>query len=94
MSDAYSMRDPTSEGGPPMRARLAPPETLQGRTIALLDIGKERSNEFLDSIEQLLLERQLKVRRYAKPSPATLARHHGAGDIAAECDVVIEGLAD
>ncbi len=94
MSDAYSMRDPTSEGGPPMRARLAPPASLQGRTVALLDIGKERSDEFLDSIETLLVERQLKVKRYSKPSPATLARHYSAGDIAAECDVVIEALAD
>ncbi len=94
MSETYSMRDPTSEGGPPMRARLTPPATLQGRTVALLDIGKERSDEFLDTVEELLVERQLQVRRYAKPSPATLARHYSAGDIAAECDVVIEGLAD
>ncbi len=94
MNEGYSMRDPTSEGGPATRPRLAPPDTLQGCCIALLDIGKERSDEFLDSIEVLLAERQLQVRRYAKPSPVTLARDYGAADIAAECDVVIEALAD
>ena len=50
----YQMRDPTSETGSTMRERLIPPPSLEGRTIALLDIGKERSDEFLDYVEVLL----------------------------------------
>ena len=90
----YQMRDPTAEIGSVMRERLAPPVSLDGRTVALLDIGKERSDEFLDHIETLLTERGNRVRRYAKPSPTTLAAHYASPDIATDCDVVIESLAD
>ena len=94
MSEGHLLRDPTAETGSAKRARLAPPESLDGRVVALLDIGKERSDEFLDSIEDLLGARGLEVRRYAKPSPTTLSQDYASSDIAAECDVVIEGLAD
>ena len=59
----YQMRDPTSETGSTMRERLIPPPSLEGRTIALLDIGKERSDEFLDYVEVLLKDRGHTVRR-------------------------------
>ena len=62
--------------------------------MALLDIGKERSDEFLDSIESMLTGRGLTVRRYAKPSPTTLSADYASADIATEADVVIESLAD
>ena len=94
MSDSYSLRDPTAELGSTMRQRIAPPPSLDGLTIALLDIGKERSDEFLDHVEALLSERGHSVRRYAKPSPTTLAADYASADIATECDVVIESLAD
>ncbi len=94
MSEGYSLRDPTAEVGSTKRQRLAPPETLDGRVIALLDIGKERSDEFLDSIERLLGARGLTVKRYAKPSPTTLAADYCAPAIATDCDLVVEGLAD
>jgi hypothetical protein len=94
MSDGYAMRDPTGEAGSTMRQRLTPPETLDGRVIGLLDIGKERSDEFLDCVEGLLTARGHTVKRYAKPSPATLSADYASPTIAVECDVVIEGLAD
>jgi hypothetical protein len=94
MNQPYSLRDPTAETGSTMRQRIAPPLSLEGRTIALLDIGKERSDEFLDYVESLLGERGHTVRRYAKPSPTTLAADYASADIAADCDVVIESLAD
>ena len=94
MSEGYSLRDPTAERGSTKRQRLAPPESLDGRVVALLDIGKERSDEFLDSIEVMLAEKGLEVRRYAKPSPTTLAADYASPAIAVEADVVIEGLAD
>ena len=94
MSEGYAMRDPTAELGSAKRQRLAPPQSLDGRVVALLDIGKERSDEFLDSVEEVLSARGVAVKRYAKPSPTTLAADYGAPDIATECDVVIVGLAD
>lgn len=94
MNEGYALRDPTAETGSTKRQRLAPPASLDGRAVALLDIGKERSDEFLDSIEALLAARGLTVRRYAKPSPTTLSADYASAAIAAECDVVIEGLAD
>jgi len=94
MSEGYALRDPTAELGSTKRQRLAPPESLDGRVVALLDIGKERSDEFLDSIEAMLGSRGLRVRRYSKPSPTTLSADYASSAIAAECDVVIEGLAD
>ena len=94
MNEGYALRDPTGERGPVKRQRLMPPPSLEGRTVALLDIGKERSDEFLDSIETYLTGRGLEVRRYAKPSPTTLAADYASADIATECDVVIESLAD
>ena len=94
MSEAYAMRDPTAELGSAKRQRLAPPQSLDGRVVALLDIGKERGGEFLDSIEEVLSARGVAVKRYAKPSPTTLAADYASPDIAIECDVVIEALAD
>ena len=94
MSQGFAMRDPTAELGSAKRQRLAPPESLDGRTVALLDIGKERSDEFLDSIEDLLGARGMTVKRYSKPSPTTLSADYASSDIASDCDVVIEGLAD
>lgn len=94
MSEGFAMRDPTAELGSAKRQRLAPPPSLDGRVVALLDIGKERGGEFLDSIEEVLSARGVAVKRYAKPSPTTLAADYAAPDIATECDVVVVGLAD
>ena len=94
MSEGYALRDPTAEIGANKRPRLAPPPSLEGRTVALLDIGKERSDEFLDSVEGYLVGQGLAVKRYAKPSPTTLSADYASADIATESDVVIESLAD
>jgi hypothetical protein len=94
MSNAFTMRDPTAEAASAQRERLQPPPSLDGLTIGLLDIGKERSDEFLDSVDRLLTERGLTVRRYAKPTNAMPAPIPLVQSLAAECDVVIEALAD
>ena len=49
---ATPLRDPTAELNPLLRERRTPPDSLDGKTIALLDIGKARSREFLDRLEQ------------------------------------------
>ena len=86
--------DPTDETRPASRTVGARPEDLTGRTVGLLDISKPRGDVFLDRLAALLGERGATVRRYAKPTftkplPADLR-----AEIAAECDVVIEALAD
>jgi hypothetical protein len=88
------MRDPTAEATSVQRERLKPPPSLDGLTIGLLDIGKTRSDEFLDSVDRLLTERGHTVRRYAKPTNAKPAPIAVVQSIAAECDIVVEALAD
>lgn len=94
MSNAFTMRDPTGEAASDQRERLKPPPSLDGLTIGLLDIGKTRSDEFLESVGKLLTERGHKIRHYAKPTNAKPAPIEVVQSIATECDIVVEALAD
>lgn len=89
-----SMLDPTAEAAPTMRERIAPPDDLTGKTIALLSIGKERSAEFLDYLADELTHRGHSVRRVAKPTHTKRAPEDVLQDIVEHCDVVVEALAD
>ena len=94
MATGLTILDPTSESNPTTRLLLARPADVSGHTIALLDISKPRGNVFLDRIEELLTERGAKVKRYAKPTftkPAPVDLRH---EIATQCTLVIEALAD
>jgi hypothetical protein len=86
--------DPTGEREPGRR-RLAPrPRSLEGLRVGLLDISKARGDVFLDRLADRLSARGLRVERYRKPTftkPAPVDLRH---EIAANCDVVIEALAD
>ena len=88
------MRDPTAETAPLKRARAKPPQSLQGLTIGLFDIGKTRSDEFLNQVEARLVERKLTVRRYAKPTNAKVAPTEVVQKVVAEADVVLIALSD
>jgi hypothetical protein len=86
--------DPTGERTVAERARLARPESLAGMTVGLLDISKPRGDVFLDRIEERLVAVGANVKRYQKPTftkPAPVDLRH---EIAVECQVVIEALAD
>jgi hypothetical protein len=86
--------DPTGEQQPAERARVQRPVSLAGKTIGLLDISKARGDVFLDHLADRLVERGLRVERFAKPTftkPAPLDLRHR---IATTCHVVIEALAD
>ncbi len=86
--------DPTGEQSVAERARLARPASLEGLTVGLLDISKPRGNVFLDRIEERLVGIGASVKRYKKPTftkPAPVDLRH---EIATECQVVIEALAD
>ena len=98
-----------SERGTIERQRLPRLDSLTGKRIALLDISKPRGDRFLDRLEQHLVDRGdvflnrlaqrltaigATVRRYQKPTftkPAPVDLRH---EIATECEVVIEALAD
>jgi len=86
--------DPTGERTAPHREPLPRPASLDGQVVGLLDISKPRGDVFLDRLEQLLAEAGAVVRRYAKPTftkPAPVDLRH---EIATQCTLVIEALAD
>ena len=88
------LRDPTAETSAIKRPRVKPPTTLDGRTVALFDIGKTRSNEFLDQVEKRLAERGVKTRRYGKPTNAKVATTEILQKVATEADAVLIALSD
>ncbi len=93
MSTRYIL-DPTGEREVAERQRLARPASIAGLTVGLLDIRKPRGDLFLDRIEQRLAADGATVKRYAKPTftkPAPVDLRH---EIATQCDLVIEALAD
>jgi len=89
-----TVMDPTAERSPEHREPLPKPKSLAGLTVGLLDIAKPRGNIFLDRIEDLLGQRGIKTRRYSKPTFTRVAPVELAQQIAQECDVVVEALAD
>jgi hypothetical protein len=94
MTDPSILLDPTAERAPAARARLARPVSLDGLTVGILDISKARGNVFLDRVDELLSARGIAVKRYRKPTFTRPAPTALAQQIAAECQLVIEGLAD
>ena len=86
--------DPTNELTVATRPRVERPAVINGMTVGLLDISKPRGDVFLDRLEELLVERGLMVRRYAKPTFTKPAPADLRYQIAQECNLVIEALAD
>ncbi len=86
--------DPTSERSPATRERLPRLESLDGRTVGLLDISKPRGDLFLDRLEAKLRERGAEVVRFRKPTFTKPAPVDLRQEIATRCDAVIEALAD
>jgi hypothetical protein len=86
--------DPTGELKAPGRAPGPRPATVRGRTVGLLDISKARGDVVLDRLEQLLAEDGARVLRYRKPTFTRTAPVDLRHEIAEQCEVVIEALAD
>ena len=86
--------DPTSERAVPHREQLARPAHLRGQVVGLLDITKPRGDVFLDRLEQLLIGAGAKVLRYKKPTFTKPAPVDLRQQIATQCTLVIEALAD
>ncbi len=94
MTEAMVLLDPTSERSPVARALTARPAALDGLAVALLDISKPRGNVFLDRVAERLQAQGLRVNRYRKPTFTRPAPDALRQQIAAENQLVIEGLAD
>jgi hypothetical protein len=86
--------DPTNERRVAEITRLTRPTSLAGLTVGLLDISKARGDVFLNRLETRLVEIGAEVKRFRKPTftkPAPVDLRH---EIASQCHVVIEALAD
>ena len=94
MSDGRIVLDPTGELSPDTHERTARPASLAGLTVGLLDITKARGDVFLDQLDRRLTERGLSTRRYSKPTFTKPAPLDLRQEIAEQCHVVIEALAD
>ena len=86
--------DPTGERSVPHRERLPRPASLDGHVVALLDISKPRGDVFLDQLALRLTEGGAQVRRYKKPTFTKPAPVDLRQEIATQCTLVIEALAD
>ncbi len=86
--------DPTGELRPVARQRQQRLASIEGRTIGLLDISKPRGDLFLDRVEERLRESGATVLRFRKPTFTKPAPADLRGQIAEQCDAVIEALAD
>jgi hypothetical protein len=86
--------DPTSERTLATRPRAPRPARLDGLTVGLLDISKPRGSIFLDRVENRLAERGARVLRFTKPTFTKPAPIDLRQQIATQCQLVIEALAD
>lgn len=88
------LRDPTAETSPTRRARLAPPASLDGKVVALMDIGKSRGSEFLDRLEGHFKSAGVATKRYRKPTNTKVAPPAVLQTIAAEAQLAVIALSD
>ena len=88
------LHDPTSELAPLLRPRVTPLSSLEGKTVALFDLGKIRSDEFLDRLEHRFVERGIEVFRASKPTNGKPAGPGVIQDVARGAHAVVEAVAD
>lgn len=91
---SVTLRDPTAETSPTRRARLAPPQSFDGRSVALMDIGKARGAEFIDRLEGHFKKAGIATRRYRKPTNTKVAPTDLLQKIAAENQLAVIALSD
>ena len=94
MTAPRTVLDPTSERSLPIRERLPRLESLDGKTVGLLDISKARGDVFLDRLEERLRERGANVERFRKPTFTKPAPEDLRQQITVQCAAVVEALAD
>ena len=88
--------NPLDEVSRPLGSAALRLDTLQDKTIGLLDISKPGGAWYLDRMEELLKE-QFDVRktiRVSKPTYTKRAPEDLLDRLADDCDAVVEALAD
>jgi len=87
--------DPTNETVPVSR-QITPRDGQVSGVVGLMDIRKPRGNILLDELERLMSDRMpdIEVRRFAKPTFTKPCPDDLRAQMKAECDFVIEALAD
>jgi len=90
-----TLLDPTDERTPIARQLAVRSGRIDG-VIGLLDIRKPRGDVFLDALEDLVTEHapEATVKRYAKPTFTKPCPEPLRAQLRAECDFVVEALAD
>ena len=73
---------------------IDPPKDLVDKTVMLFDIGKVRSDEFLNYFDQVLQEKGIITARAAKPTNTKTAPREIIDYMVKEADVVIQALSD
>ncbi|MCU0983461.1 MAG: hypothetical protein MUC89_00775 [Acetobacteraceae bacterium] len=94
MTAGLTLRDPTAETSGALRPPVPAPASLDGLTVALLDIGKMRGDEFIDRLEALLAARGIATRRFRKPTNTRTAPDTLLQDIATTAGAVVIALSD
>ena len=94
MKTGVRLRDPTAELAGTRRERVPPPDSLDGKVVALLDIGKTRGAEFIDRIEALCTQAGVATKRYRKPTNTKTAPREIVEAIALETQAAIIALSD
>ena len=91
-----SLLDPQDLGGISAKYLASRLDTLNGKTVGLLNIGKNGSDTFLDRVEELLCKEfdvadvvHINKPTFTRPAPEELIVN-----LANQCDFVVEGLAD
>lgn len=87
--------DPTDETVPVSR-QITPRTGQVSGVVGLMDIRKPRGNILLDELERLMSDRMpdIEIRRFAKPTFTKPCPDDLRAEMKAECDFVVEALAD
>ena len=87
--------DPTAEVESMLSDQVDRLESLQGRTIGLLDNGKIRVHELLNEMEEILVSQHgvSKVMRFKKPDASRPAPDAVVAEMQ-ECNAIISAVGD
>jgi hypothetical protein len=89
-----TLHDPTAELAPSQRPRRQPLDSLDGKIVALFDIGKPRSDEFLDSLEAEMSKRGIRTVRFGKPTNTRTAPVETLQAVATQAEAVVMAVSD
>jgi hypothetical protein len=87
--------DPTAEANVSLADNIARLDSLQGRTIGLLDNGKIRVHELLNHMEDIFVLQHgvAQVLRFKKPDASRPAPAEVVADMK-QCDAIVSAVGD